>query len=235
MLPLALRRLAAGLLICCCLQIFTAATGGHASALPGGQLEAGGLGIANADDSVFLRRWDPIPGTKAFAGFRERGTIELGRRDCLPNGTNFCFGDSVNFCSNCGTCCVDGLYCCGSGGICCGTGCCASGQTCDQGQCVSPNGPVTVTSVAFQTVTHVATQVATVLIVVVETSTVVSTTETTALNAETQTNTIWVTETTSLERRGLPTAAVRVIRAVDDDVGAVEDFGYSSPVTSRHP
>src|SRR5688500_7395101 len=101
MLPPALRRLAAALLICCC-SLLLIATNGHASALPGGQLEPGsGLGIANDGDNVFLRRWDPIPGTKAFAGFRERGVIELGRRDCLPNGTNFCFGDSVNFCSSC--------------------------------------------------------------------------------------------------------------------------------------
>jgi hypothetical protein len=82
------------------------------------------------------------------------------------------------------------------------------------------SGPVTVTSIAFQTLTRVATQVATVLIVVVETSTVVSTTEATVSNAETQTNVIWVTETTTLEKRGLPTAAVRVIRAVDDDASA---------------
>ena len=76
-------------------------------------------------------------------------------------------------------------------------------------------GPVTVTSISFQTVTHVATQVATVLIVVVETSTVVSTTEVTESNAETQTNVIWKTETTTLEKRGAPTAAVQLIRRAD--------------------
>jgi hypothetical protein len=78
------------------------------------------------------------------------------------------------------------------------------------------SGPVTVTSISFQTITHVATQVATVLIVVVETSTVVSTTEATVSNAETQTNVIWITETTTLEKRGLPTADVRLIRRGDD-------------------
>lgn len=94
------------------------------------------LGIVPGD-SVFEQRWDdPVPGTKAFAGFQQRGVIDLSRRDCLPNGTNFCFGDSVNFCASCGTCCVAGIYCCGAGGICCGTGCCASGQTCDSGKCV---------------------------------------------------------------------------------------------------
>ncbi|KAK0657676.1 hypothetical protein B0T16DRAFT_453110 [Cercophora newfieldiana] len=224
MLPPALRRyiLAAVLLICCLI-----ATSGHASALPGGELEAKSLGNTiddddntnnnnNNGDNAFLRRWDPAPGVKALAGLWERGTLELRQQGCLPNGTNFCFGDNSNFCASCGTCCVEGLYCCSEGSSCCGNGCCSSGQTCNQGQCVSSNGPVTVTSVAFQTVTHVATQVATVLIVVVETSTVVSTTETTISNAETQTNTVWITQTTTLERRGLPTAEVRLIGSADD-------------------
>ncbi|KAK1834687.1 hypothetical protein QBC39DRAFT_327873 [Podospora conica] len=161
-------------------------------------------------DSVFEQRWDdPVPGTKAFAGFQQRGVIDLARRDCLPNGTNFCFGDSVNFCASCGTCCIDGIYCCGAGGICCGTGCCASGQTCDSGKCVSSAAPITITAISYQTVTRTVTQIATVVVVVVDTSTIVRETEVTVSNEQTQTNIIWVTETV-LARRGLPTAEVRL-------------------------
>jgi len=141
MSPVPRRWAAAAFVICC--SLFTAT--GRASAVPGHvavdsspKPTAVALAAIPNDDAVFLKRWevDPSPGTRAFVGFRERGLIDLTRRDCLPNGTNFCFGDSVNFCANCGTCCVSGLYCCGSGGICCGSGCCASGQTCDSGKCV---------------------------------------------------------------------------------------------------
>ena len=124
----ALPRLVASVLVCCVLSAI-----GQASRWPADQHNTGDLGLGLGlslvgDDAASLTRWtDPIPGTKALSGFQEHGVIELGRRDCLPNGTNFCFGNDVNFCSGCGTCCADGIYCCGAKGTCCGTGCCAAG------------------------------------------------------------------------------------------------------------
>lgn len=198
-----LRRLAPAFLICSLLSV-----AGRVAALPDGRAVAANLGVFVENGGALLmgRSWaDPVPGTKAYVGLLQRGFLDVGKRDCLPNGTNYCFGDTENFCSACGTCCVDGLYCCGAGGTCCGTGCCASGQTCDKGQCSSPVTAVTVTSISYQTVSHVATQVATVVVVVVDTSTVLSTTEITVSSAATQTNIVYVTST-FVAKRAVATA-----------------------------
>ena len=67
---------------------------------------------------------------------------------------------------------------------------------------------VTITSITYQTVSHIATQVATVLLVVVGTSTIISTSEVIVEHAETQTNVVWMTSTTVAKRAvttpGLP-------------------------------
>ncbi|KAH8884469.1 hypothetical protein GQ53DRAFT_810808 [Thozetella sp. PMI_491] len=147
---------------------------------------------------------DPLPGFQALYGSQER-LIDIWKRDCLPNGTNYCFGDGVSYCSSCGTCCTQGKYCCSSSQTCCGTGCCDSGETCSEGKCISSQvsssssilgGSVaTTTTIIFQTVTRVATQVATVVFAEVDTSTVVSTVEVTVTDAATQTDLVWVTVT----------------------------------------
>jgi len=79
---------------------------------------------------------DPIPGVRALAGFYQHH-LTVGKRDCLSNGSNYCFGNDIDYCAGCGNCCVDTKHCCGSGRICCGTGCCASDETCSGGRCVS--------------------------------------------------------------------------------------------------
>ncbi len=65
---------------------------------------------------------------------------DLYKRDCLANGTNYCFNNNVNYCANCGTCCgtTSDPWCCASDAICCGSACCAGGQTCSDGQCYLP-------------------------------------------------------------------------------------------------
>lgn len=77
-----------------------------------------------------------IPGVAALSKFTPEAANLLSRRDCLPNGTNYCFGNSVNYCLGCGVCCqASGRFCCAAGSICCGSSCCAAGQTCNNGLC----------------------------------------------------------------------------------------------------
>ncbi len=80
-----------------------------------------------------------INGTQSFIRFQNPPPVLL-KRDCLANGTNYCFGDNANYCASCGTCCSadSGKWCCPSDGVCCGSACCASGQTCNNGQCFLP-------------------------------------------------------------------------------------------------
>jgi hypothetical protein len=75
----------------------------------------------------------------------------LMRRQCLENGSNFCFDNSVDSCPSCRACCTssstkwccdvgnsvccEGQRCCPAGGTCCGTGCCTAGSTCRNGKC----------------------------------------------------------------------------------------------------
>ncbi len=81
---------------------------------------------------------DPLPGYKALVGLREH-IPDLARRDCLSNGSDYCFGtNSADFCPGCGNCCVEGKYCCAAGKTCCGSGCCESDQVCFQGKCLAP-------------------------------------------------------------------------------------------------
>jgi hypothetical protein len=65
----------------------------------------------------------------------------LFKRDCLANGSNYCFGNTVDFCPNCGTCCTGsaGQFCCSDAtSTCCGSGCCQAGDVCTNGQCATP-------------------------------------------------------------------------------------------------
>ncbi|EAQ93247.1 hypothetical protein CHGG_01482 [Chaetomium globosum CBS 148.51] len=72
------------------------------------------LPLAPDANTRYHNTWlDPIPGTEPLFGRRER-TLDLGKRDCLANGSNYCFGNDVDFCPGCGNCCVDGEFCCGA-------------------------------------------------------------------------------------------------------------------------
>ena len=103
-------------------------------------------GISDDLSDGFLDGYTSSPaldGRPPQIGFRRPQQSERVKRDCLTNGTNFCFGDSSNYCSSCGTCCLaasdnNNKWCCPSGSICCGNACCGSGQTCNNGKCYLP-------------------------------------------------------------------------------------------------
>lgn len=63
-----------------------------------------------------------------------------------------------------------------------------------------PRDPVTVTSTIVQTITHIATQRATIFIAEVETSTILSTSDVTISTAATQTSVVWETTTAAAKR-----------------------------------
>lgn len=89
------------------------------------------------EDNANEKTWtNPILGTRALRGVPAR-ILDLGKRECLANGSNYCFGNDVDYCPGCGNCCFGGDYCCGIGKICCGAGCCSSDQTCSEGKCLS--------------------------------------------------------------------------------------------------
>ncbi|KAL2271219.1 hypothetical protein VTJ83DRAFT_590 [Remersonia thermophila] len=161
---------------------------------------------------------DPVPGTQALAGRWKRGWT-IGKRDCLPNGSSYCFGNTVEFCPRCGTCCTgESKHCCDSGSVCCGTGCCPPGQTCSGGKCLPPvtlpplsssssssssssaTTTLTLTSTVFRTLTHTVTQRTTVVVAQIETSTIISADYITISTAETQTDVVWATVTALYQR-----------------------------------
>lgn len=97
---------------------------------------------ANLELSASWDTWKPAPlidGFKPLFNLQER-SVELNKRACSANGSNFCFGDSESFCATCGICCGAAAtgYCCGADQLCCGNACCASGQTCSGGECFLP-------------------------------------------------------------------------------------------------
>ncbi|CAK7228677.1 hypothetical protein SCUCBS95973_006962 [Sporothrix curviconia] len=157
---------------------------GYISALsgPGAREDQGSVaGIPKDLSDGFVDGYTPQPaieGRPPQIGFRRPQQSERVKRDCLANGTNFCFGDSNNYCSSCGTCC--------------------SAST-------DSNNKVLVTETSFMsvTLTHVVTDIATVIQKVIETSVVYSTVDVTNTNAATQTNWIYVTATT-VGKRALP-------------------------------
>ncbi|KAK4181590.1 hypothetical protein QBC36DRAFT_66040 [Triangularia setosa] len=171
-------------------------------------------------------RSDPIPGTPALLGLQEHA-FGLGRRDCLVNGTNFCFNNNVDSCPGCGNCCRDGdrKYCCAAGRPCCGSGCCLAGQICSlRGECVSSVETVTITKTIFQTTTRIATQRATILVVKIESSTVVSTIDVTVSSADTQTNIVWKTTTVTAP----PVKRSAAVLEVPLASRSIRPFGVSS-------
>ncbi|OIW34395.1 hypothetical protein CONLIGDRAFT_638758 [Coniochaeta ligniaria NRRL 30616] len=158
----------------------------------------------------------PIAGFKPLYGVQEQPvTLDKRQSTCSSNGSNFCFGDSVNFCATCGICCGSSSsgYCCGSDQLCCGSACCASGQTCTDGECFLPLETVIVTSADVVTVSHVATQLVTVEQAVVSTSTIFSTTEVTVSSGGTQTDVEYVTVTAASAKRAV---VVEVLEARQD-------------------
>lgn len=94
---------------------------------------------------------DPRPARLGFAPHFGQQTPWLRKRECLGNGTNFCFGDRSRFCPDCGGCCelrgekwccpdegaacCPGERCCGTDERCCGRGCCPKGRRCSRGKC----------------------------------------------------------------------------------------------------
>jgi hypothetical protein len=94
----------------------------------------------SADHGVILVAH--VGGFKPLYGI-QNPPVSLDKRQstCASNGSNYCFGDDVNFCASCGICCGSSAssgYCCGSDQLCCGSACCASGQTCTDGECFLP-------------------------------------------------------------------------------------------------
>lgn len=90
-------------------------------------------------DARYHKLWlDPLPGTKPLSGLLQDHTLDVvGKRDCLANGSNYCFGNTIDFCNGCGNCCLEGRFCCGSGKQCCGSGCCSDGEVCSEGKCLA--------------------------------------------------------------------------------------------------
>lgn len=144
-----------------------------------------------------------IPGVAALSKFTPEAVNVLSRRDCLPNGTNYCFGNSVNYCLGCGVCCqASGRFCCAAGSVCCGSSCCAAGQTCNNGLCFA--NVVTATVKSQSTTTRLATRVDTVFLAVIETSIVNSVVDVTISSlAATQTE-VTVVTATIMARRSVP-------------------------------
>ncbi|KLU87770.1 hypothetical protein MAPG_06763 [Magnaporthiopsis poae ATCC 64411] len=144
-----------------------------------------------------------IPGVAALSKFTPEAANLLLRRDCLPNGTNYCFGNSINYCLGCGVCCqASGRFCCAAGSICCGSSCCAAGQTCNNGLCFANMATATVKRQS--TTTRLATRVDTVFLAVIETSIINSIVDVTISSlAATQTE-VTVVTATILARRSVP-------------------------------
>lgn len=110
---------------------------------PDGSEQLGGFATTDPIGSFshdFGLGWQPLADTRPALTGRHKGLPVLARRECLANGTNFCFSNDINYCSSCGTCCSssNSKWCCPSNGICCGNACCGSGQTCKNGQCFLP-------------------------------------------------------------------------------------------------
>lgn len=94
-----------------------------------------------AQSAASWRVTGAIAGFKPLYGVQEQPvTLDRRQSTCSSNGSNFCFGDNVNFCATCGICCGSSSsgYCCGADQLCCGSACCASGQTCSDGECFLP-------------------------------------------------------------------------------------------------
>ncbi|ORY62135.1 uncharacterized protein BCR38DRAFT_233388 [Pseudomassariella vexata] len=150
---------------------------------------------------------DPRHQTLSFAD-------TLFKRDCLSNGSNYCFGNSVDYCPNCGTCCVDSgkqVCCADATSTCCGGGCCAAGELCTNGQCASPIVTVTSTTTFTYSITHVATALESVKVRIDEISTVNSVVIVTVSNIATATEVTYTT-TTVIARRRIPAEASLVAR-----------------------
>ena len=97
---------------------------------------------------------DPWPARFGIAPFFGRPILFLQKRECLENGSNFCFDDPRRLCPDCGGCCeldgdgwccsneddtcCPGKTCCRSGEACCGDGCCPKGRRCSDGKCEVP-------------------------------------------------------------------------------------------------
>lgn len=101
--------------------------------------------------AVFADPWPAHPGIAPYFG---RQTLWLRQRQCLENGSNFCFEDSNRMCPDCGGCCeldgdewccpnegdtcCPGETCCKADETCCRDGCCPKGRRCSNGKCEAP-------------------------------------------------------------------------------------------------
>lgn len=172
----------------------------------------------NTDSNQYSVR--PVyPGLDPLFGKLSLSSYYLSRRDCLENGSNYCFGNSVDFCPSCGTCCSSSTsqWCCADAtSTCCGSGCCATGEVCSEdGRCFSTVVTTTVTSTVVTTVTHTATRLESVEVEVDQVSTVDEVVTITVSDVDTATEVIYTT-TTVVARRGLHTeVAATQPRTVD--------------------
>ncbi|EFX05646.1 hypothetical protein CMQ_3715 [Grosmannia clavigera kw1407] len=152
--------------------------------------------------------WQPFVEARPALTGHHKALPELAKRECLANGTNFCFGNDINYCSSCGTCCSgsSNKWCCSSDSICCGDACCGSGQTCSKGKCYLPVVTVTTQSTHTTTATLTATALTTVLKVVVVQALTFSITESTVTDSSgTQTDWSVVTVTSAVNKRAVQT------------------------------
>ncbi|KAL2133044.1 hypothetical protein VTI74DRAFT_2983 [Chaetomium olivicolor] len=195
-----------------------------------------------SDGFIFLGRrdstkriWtDPVPGTRPLFGIQER-VLNVGRRDCLANGSNYCFGNNADHCPGCGNCCIQGKFCCGGGRTCCGTGCCTSDQTCSGGKCLSSVAPVIITSTISETATRIATQRVTIVVAEVEISTAVSTIDVTISTAATQTDVVWVTSTAFAKRAVASPNAAQLGKRDTSTVAPNPDLSGGAAIERREP
>ena len=97
---------------------------------------------------------DPLPAQLGIAPYFGHQTLWLQKRECLDNGSNFCFEDPGRMCPDCGGCCelggdswccpgdgdtcCPGEACCKADESCCGDGCCPKGRRCSDGKCEVP-------------------------------------------------------------------------------------------------
>ncbi|SPN96961.1 uncharacterized protein DNG_00479 [Cephalotrichum gorgonifer] len=197
------------------------------------------LSLIAADDDSVLILADPLPARLGIAPYfgQQPTTLRLGKRECLANGTNFCFNDSpTKSCPDCGGCCsldneewccasegatcCPGRACCQASETCCGDGCCPRGSTCKSGKCEVPVVTVTSTKTAHSTRTQTEAEVVTVQVNVIDTSTVNSIITTTVTSEQgTHTEITYVTSTIVV-KRSLPTSTPEhhIYRHLDPDV-----------------
>lgn len=110
--------------------------------------------LAAENAALLADPWPARLGIAPYFAVEQLPTPWLRKRECLENGSNFCFENNEGkFCPDCGGCCTlgrdewccdegatccPGRMCCDAGDTCCGDGCCAQGRSCRNGKCEVP-------------------------------------------------------------------------------------------------